>query len=102
MAHALRGVGCTSRHDEVSSTSTTTFGSCIPQFNCLGEDTILVTHHSNRGTVYSLERDALRNYTPYLKKRMQVEEAKGRKKQKNQRNTIGTQLVLQKADVLPK
>lgn len=33
---------------------------------------------------------------------MQVEEAKGREKRKNQRNTIGTQVVLQKTDVLPK
>ena len=92
--------GACMTHDEVSSTSTATFGSWMPQLQLLGEDTSRRT--SNGGTVYSLERDAIRNYTPYLKKRMQVEEAKGREKQKNQRNTIGTQLVLQKADVLPK
>ena len=69
----------------------------------LGEDTS-ETHPAIVGQSTSLERDAIRNYTPYLKKRMQVEEAKGREKRKNQRNTIGTRtyVVLQKTDVLPK
>ena len=79
MAHALRRVGCTCRHDEVSSTSTTTFGSWMPQLPTVGRR-YFGDAPGNRGTVYQSRKGCYTKLYPIFEK----EDASWRGKRKRE------------------